>query len=383
MNILLWAPHGAGEHYWGPGISAFRLYKKGLPAEVKISLAHGCKEQRPYPEVFDNTYFIYNLSSTNYARQISFLAHSYYWIKKNYQKFDVVHVLGAYELSFKPALWFEKIGVPVYLKITGDKGGITGCSRLSKILGVSKRRNSNLNKLTGYIAISEIIKRNLINAGVSENKIHAIPNGVDSSIFKPVDPSQKTALRDHFNLRNKFTVIFVGGLSKRKQPLMLVKGIKKVIDTIGDKFQLILLGPARDEITLEEINKYIYENSLQNSVIHIDHTNNPQTYLQMADVYCLPSISEGMSNALLEAMSTGLPSIVTPISGSQDLIGNNNCGLIINNTDELVNAINFYFNNQNIAKQHGENARRIIVNNYDVQEILSKHLDIFYKTYPL
>ncbi len=383
MNILLWAPHGAGEHYWGPGISAYRLYNLGLQRRINLFLAHGCCHQGSYPELFDYVYFISGLSAggNKYIEQLKFLIHSYSWIKAYHKKFDVVHVLGAYETSFRPALWFEKFGVPCFVKITGEKGGISGNSFLSRLLGISKNRLKKINHLSGYIAISDQIQTNLLRSGVNPEKIYKIPNGVNTDVFKPANNDHKVRLRKKLNIKDKFTVLFVGGISAGKQPLMLVEAIKDVISQIGEKVQLLLVGPDRDNKTLDTIKLYITENGLETSVFHIKYTDKPEIYYQIADLYCLPSKSEGMSNALLEALSSGLPSIVTPVSGSLDLIDKNNCGLIIKNEKDLIDAIHFYFDNQSIAKQHGENGRKMILKNFDSREVLDKHLEIFTKAY--
>ncbi|MFH0726843.1 MAG: glycosyltransferase family 4 protein [Pseudomonadota bacterium] len=377
MNILLWAPFGAGEHYWGPGMSAYRLYRIGLPHNVRLYLVHGNRHQKSYPGLFKGIYFVSDLKNGNFVSQLLFLIRSYLWIRRNFKKFDIVHVLGAHEISLRPALWFEQNGIPAFSKITGDRGGLVGHSRLSKLLGVSKNRISNLNHITGYIAISEAIKVNLSKIGVLEHKIFCIPNGVDTEVFKPVNPEQKAVLRKQHNLKNRFTVIFVGGISSRKQPLMLIKAFKRVIAAIEADIQLILLGPDRDGSTLIEINKWIYENSIQDFVSHVEHSDIPQIYYQMADIFCLPSKSEGMSNALLEAMSSGLPSIVTAISGSRDLIQNTECGIIVENERDISNAIQFYFNNYAIAEQHSKNARTLILNKYASSIVLKQHLELF------
>lgn len=376
MNILLWAPHGAGEHYWGPGISAYRLYKTGLPKNVKLYLAHGSKHQKLYPDVFENTYFVSGLSK-GYFSNLIFLVRSYLWIKKNHRKFNVVHVLDGHEISFRPALWFESLGVPAFCKITGDRGGLVGHSKISQLLGIAKRRKAKLNNLSGYIAISDVIRENLLNAEVVEDKIFDIPNGVNEAVFKPVYDKEKANLRKKHNLKEKFTVLFVGGVSKRKQCLMLVKAFHQSLASTKNNMQLILLGPDRDGIELQNIMKYIEKNNLSDSIIYIPYSSIPHEYFQLSDVFCLPSKSEGMSNALLEAMSTGLPSIVTPISGSKDLVHDGYNGTLIKKETDLSNAIKFYYLNQKISVNHGNNARKLILKKYSSLVVLTKHIDLF------
>src|SRR5690554_3047496 len=123
MRILLWAPFGAGEHYWGPGTSAYRLYNQESMKEHEVYLAHGFPGQVNH-ELYAGVYQIGDLKNSDYLSQVIFLIKSYFWIKENAHKFDVVHCLGAFDISFRPAFWLQKKGVPAFCKITGDTGGL-------------------------------------------------------------------------------------------------------------------------------------------------------------------------------------------------------------------------------------------------------------------
>jgi glycosyltransferase involved in cell wall biosynthesis len=379
MNILIWAPQGCGEHYWGPGISAYRLYKSGISDDVNVYVAHGDLRQESYPNTFSGTFKISNLKPGSLTSQIFFLFKSYFWIRKNFNKFDVVHCLGAYEIFFRPALWFEKRGVRVFCKITGDNGGLKKSSFLSRLFGFHGNRVKNLNKLTGYIAISDEIASSLKDIGVEDSRIHRIPNGVDTDRFKPLNTNLKVELRKKHSLKSVFTILFVGGLSARKQPVMLLEAFHEVVEKIGnDMLQLIYLGPDRSNgIEFSKIMNYIQSNNLSSCVHYFDHSERPELFYQMSDIFCLPSKSEGMSNALLEALSSGLPSVVTNISGSSDLVAPGINGLYIDNKEDISNAILLYYNNIKLLKNQAVNARDGIIKYYDRIYILHKHLRIF------
>ncbi|NGZ90285.1 glycosyltransferase family 4 protein [Psychroflexus maritimus] len=339
MNILLWAPHGSGEHYWGPGISAYRLYKSGLPDGVKVYLAHGYKEQKKYPDVFEDQFFISDLKKTNRFFELEFLWKVKKWIAKNAAKFDAVHVLGLYEVSFRPAIWFEKKGIPAFCKITSLGEGLNEQSLLSKLLGLARYRRNNITQITGFIAISEEIEKSLIDYGIDEQSIFRIPNGVDTQRFRPVGAQRKQDLRSELNLRDVFTVIFVGGISERKQPYMLAEAVKDLVKEKRLDIQLVIVGPDRDQIELKKIKNLISSERLRKNIIHIENSNEPEKYYQASDLFCLPSKREGMSNALLEAMACGLPALVTPISGSVDLVDDGKNGYYVNNKNDIIQIV--------------------------------------------
>lgn len=385
MNILLWAPLGSGEHYWGPGISAFRLYKSGVPKNINLYLAHGYKGQKIYPDLFKDQFYIKGLGnsggkSVNKIGQVVFSINSYIWINKNFKKFDVVHVLGAFEMQILPSLWFEARGIPTVCKITGTDAGINinKSSGLSKLLGISRNRTKNLQKLSGFIAISEEIKNKLINHSVPRNKIHKIPNGVNKSVFKKLNISQKEILRERLSLENKFTILFCGGITRGKQPHLIVKALKELIRNKDFDIQLILLGPDRDNGTEKiKIDKIIKKFKLSNHVYKIGYTKKPYKYYQASDIFCLPSKSEGMSNSLLEAMSSGLPSLVTPISGSKDLITENENGYYVKSVKDIIASIEDLYTNPTKLDKFGNNAREVIEKKYSSDIILDKHFKLF------
>lgn len=379
MNVLLWAPYGAGEHYWGPGISAYRLYKSGLQEGVKVYLAHGYRAQKEYPEVFEDQFFIPELNRSNRLSEVKFLWNSKKWINKNFHKFDAVHVLGLYEISFRPAIWFEKAGISTYCKITNIGEGLYAQSFISKLLGLGKYRKKNINRISGFIAISNEINKSLLEYGIKKDKIHQIPNGVNTQRFKPVDNQKKRELRKELNLRDIFTVIFVGGISRRKQPLMIVEAIRELVRKDGLDIQLILLGPDRDEIELNKIKNLVSSENLSTNIIYIENSNEPERYYQASDIFSLPSKREGMSNALLEAMASGLPALVTPISGSVDLVKEDHNGFYIYDKEGIRRNLLIYKSDMKRLIKHSTNAVQIIKNDFSSEKVLTNHIRLFKK----
>src|SRR5690606_2134407 len=132
------------------------------------------------------------------------------------------------------------------------------------------------------------------------------------------------------------------------------KIFKKMIDDHKfDNFHLILLGPDRSgqENLLSKIYEYIDANQLKRYVSHFDHSSSPINFYQLSDVFVLPSLSEGMSNAVLESLSCGIPCVVTPVSGMRDMVLENNNGFI-EQLEDFPEKIVFYFKNKGVLHQH-------------------------------
>ena len=67
IRVLLWAPFGAGDHYWGPGTSAFRLYSnKDKHDGLELDLLHSSKKQNIFSKVYSNQFYIEGLEGRNF-----------------------------------------------------------------------------------------------------------------------------------------------------------------------------------------------------------------------------------------------------------------------------------------------------------------------------
>jgi glycosyltransferase involved in cell wall biosynthesis len=375
MKILLWAPLGSGYHYWGPGISAFNLYSTRSEKDFSLYLAHGYKNQAKH-DLFDEQFFISALDGNKRIPLLRYLIKSKYWIKKNAYKFDVVHVLGDHIRSYLPALWFAKAGVPVFVKPVGADGGLALTTNPARLIGWKKYKLNKVNSVSGYVSISSRISIDLHKIDVSPEKIHFIPNGVDTKRFHPIADSLKKILRKELGLYDRFTVLFTGTIDGRKNPSIIVNAFRSFKN--NPTIQLVIVGPVRDNgLEKNKIMKIIEAEKLDN--VHlVSYTNEIEKYYKASDVFVLPSSNEGLSNSLLEAQACGLPAIVTKISGSEDMIVDGVNGRFIEtDSDDIFKKINYYFSNSQILSEQSQNAVAMIKEEYDSEVILNKHLSLF------
>lgn len=379
MKVILWAPFGAGTHYWGPGTSAYRLYKILKDDNVKITLVHGSNSQELFPEVYDEQVKISSLDNKGKIASVIFLLKSFLWIRKNYHKYDAFHGITAFYFTFLPALYFNKFRGNTFIKITGGNGGFGNNSLVSKLLGFSKFRLSKANSISGYISISSYISANLIDSGIDKNKIFNIPNGVDTNRFKPVSINTKIQIRKRKNIPNRFTFTYIGGLTHNKRVINVIRSMKLLKDRGIENFQFLIVGPDRSNgVVQEEVKKLIYSLNLQDNVFHVEHTKEPEKYFQMSDVFILVSEMEGMSNSLLEAMACGLPTIVTKVSGSEDLVKEEVNGVFTNGSPiDIARCMEGYILGDFDIEKFSHNSRTEIINCYSSKFIMSQHIRLF------
>lgn len=379
-RILLWAPFGAGMHYWGPGTNAFRLYRTAVQSSnISVDLAHGSNLQDSFPEVYNNQYLIQNIADHNKLSLLKFHIKTNSFLRNHASEYDVFHGIGGFHTTFHAAIKASEAGMPSFIKMTGLNGGFGNSSIISRLLGIERSRRKNGNNITGYIAISDAIRENLLKHGISPEKIHLIPNGVDTQVFSPVSNMKKQEIRQMLNIPDRITFIYVGGLTVNKRQHICVDAILKLIKD-GFDLQLLLIGPDRNNgvelLNIQAVlNKYP---ELKDRIIFINHTDKPFLYYQASDYFFLISGYEGMPNSLLEAMSVGLPSIVTKIPGIIDLIVDDETGKFVEpNSEDIQDKVRRLLSSHTKSRLFSENAIKKIENNFSSTIVWTHHLKLF------
>lgn len=379
MNILLWSPNGAGEHYGGPGMTAFRMYKEiNNNGNIHTTLVHGSIHQTKKESVFESVIQLGKLS-TNRISQIVFLFRARRWLRKNAKKYDVFHGLQGFNTTIYPAKWFEEFsGKPAFVKLVAHKSDLNTNSKFLDLLGNYERRRKAVTQLSGIFAISSSIQQELLSMGMDSNLIYNVSNGVDLETFSPVkNEIEKQELLKKLNLKNRTTILFLGSITKRKNPSILVESIKHLEES-GLDCQLVIVGPVSETEELERVNKAKAILKDPDRIIVRNFVKNTSQYLKIADVFSLISKNEGMPNAVLEAMACGVVVVSTEISGVKDVIKNEINGYLMPpdadaSTVALVLKKALTTDNSEKVKLSLEYIRE----KHDNKDIAQRHLSIF------
>jgi len=106
-----------------------------------------------------------------------------------------------------------------------------------------------------------------------------------------------------------------------------------------------------------------------------------QDWLAAADIYVLCSQTEGLSNTLLEAMATGLPCVVTAVSGTRELVAEPGCGLVVpvGNIRALATALIGLMSSEKLRHEMGARSRVVIVERLAIENVAQRH-EALYQT---
>ncbi len=199
------------------------------------------------------------------------------------------------------------------------------------------------------IAISESIRNSLQSCGVPASKIRTVYEGMDPSLFTP---------RDYGTLADPGKPVVAGTvahLSAEKGLYYLVEAAA-LIPRVEAMLRFVIVGEGNCRQALET---QVREHKLQGCFHFAGFQDRPAQYLSSFDMFVLPSLSEGLSSAILSAMATALPVVATDVGGIPELVRNGDNGLLVPAADPaaLAQAIRYLVENPAEARIMGRRGR--------------------------
>lgn len=286
------------------------------------------------------------------------------WIfYKKRNEFDIIHVHEAH--------WIAAFGVRIAKLLNKKivvKETISGNRMTFKRQPIGLQRE--VKQADFFIAISNEISSDLVSAGINGKRIRKIPNGVRVN----------SGARRQFNDSEKRTVVCLSKINQlpNKGIDILLKAWAMTIQRYPKEADLHILGGG-DPFLFKALARAL---NIAPYVHFAGFVRDVEDYLLRSYLFVLPSRAEGLSNALLEAMSAGLPCVATDISGNKDVIRPGINGLLVpaDNSDAMAEAILFLLNNPAEAAQMGRNAREMIEKEYTISIIADRYVKMYKET---
>lgn len=312
---------------------------------------------------------------TNWIGSLRFSISIFWWMLLRRTTYDIVHCHMASTATLVAALVGRVCQKPVVLKL-GAGGYLGDLWRLKHTSFAGRVKLELLKRLVSmFVAISEEIRQELHIAGIPDEKIVRLPNGVDTTRFCPADKVKREAIRRELGLSSSPVCLFSGRLVKEKGIFDLLHAWKSVVGEIKDA-QLIILGEGADA---EAFSCKVKEMGLSSCVRMPGKSDNVPDYLRAADLFVLPTYCEGMSNAVLEAMSTGLAVVATAVGANPEVIRDGMTGILVPARDPkaLADALAALLRDVNQAEALGRSGRQRVEALYGIDAITERYSGLY------
>lgn len=297
-----------------------------------------------------------------------------WYIQKNRRNIDAIHCHIANNMSSIACLLGSILHIPVVVKLTGWLEIEHGIISKNKNIIVKLKRYL-IKKATTIQATSHDIEQALFEFGFDRNRVKFIPNSVDTERFKP-DFKNKDDLKKSLNIDEQFIVTFIGRLVAEKSLDILFNAWAKTIPK-NSSSRLLIIG---DGYLRNELESLCQSLELQHQISFIGSSDIVSKYLKITDIGVLPSEFEGLSNALLESMSSAIPMIGSQVSGTVDLIENGVNGWLFEpkNEHQLSEILHLAYNCTNKERiKMGAHARKKIIQYSGIDHIISTLLKYY------
>jgi len=303
------------------------------------------------------------------------------FLKPLRHKVDIVHTHVGNPIADIAGYRYAKRKESTPFIITYHGDGQEGIGSFVRNISVSLYNKYLLNKVLSRADIIISPSKYYIDEsrflGKYRDKIVVIPNGIKIEDFDI--PFSREQCREKLGLPpNKNIILFVGNLIPYKGPNVLVNAMPRIAKEAPDT-ELVFVGSGRMRAELKELSKKLGVEKSVKFAGFVEERLKP-FYYKAADVFVLPSTmsSEVFPLVLLEASTVGLPMVVSDLNTFKCIIEDGYNGVVTKrgNEKDLVDAIIYLLQNEDVRKKMGKNARKK-VEGYSWDRIAEKHEETY------
>ena len=291
------------------------------------------------------------------------------------RRFQVWHI-HQYGLHAMLAIALGKLLCrPVVMKLTNSGKG--GLEHATSALPMARIAKFILHKVSAVVALTRETQMEAVAFGIAKSRIHILGNGVDSTHFELCKQDKRVRHRKRIGLDAAGIVVFVGRLVEQKNVNGLLLAWKVACTNLPDGWKLVLVGDGSMREQLEALSK---AEGLTTSIIFAGQQPNIAEWMAASDILVVPSYWEGLSNTMLEAMSTGLAVVSTRVSGSTETLEKTGAGLVVDigNMEQFANAVLRLASDFTLRDEMGKIGRAVIEKNYSIETVADRHERLYH-----
>lgn len=285
---------------------------------------------------------------------------------------SVVHTRNIAALdALLPAL-LAGVKVRIHGEHGWDIGDVDGGSAKHRFL-----RRVHAPLIKRYVTVSKHLESYLTkDVGIDRARVSQIYNGVDTSKYRPAHPGE----RQHLPLRQKFgeTAVLigtVGRLNPVKDQMSLVEAFVRLLQRYPEMRETVRLVVVGDGPVRDRIQGRVTAAGLEDLAWIPGSRDDVSQILRSLDVFVLPSLAEGVSNTILEAMASGVPVVATAVGGNVELVEDGLTGSLVAPADSaaLSDAIADYVRSPDRRRRHGLAARGVAEEKFGIAQMVDAY----------
>jgi glycosyltransferase involved in cell wall biosynthesis len=306
---------------------------------------------------------------SNIFEMLSFIFKASFVIGKLIRKWKIDHTIVYFSFPGGPVGLIGRLfyKIPYIISLRG--GDVPGAEPGLKIIHffLTPLRKLILYKSKAVVANSWSLMQMAMKT--DKRHYHVIHNGIDTDYFSPSTESRNTQKPCEF--------LFVGRMQPQKNLFYLFDRIAELKVKTSKPF---IFNIAGDGYLKPELESYAAKLGIDEYIKFFGWLSKPELLVlyQNADCIINPSLYEGMSNVLLEAMACGLPVIASHVTGNDALVENKWTGYLfdLDKPEELIDLLVSVVEDPAVIKPLGENARRQVVKNYSWHKVVEEYVTL-------
>ena len=287
----------------------------------------------------------------------------------------IVHSRNLAALEAVVPAWAAGVRVRIHGEHGRDMGDLDGSSRKYQWV-----RRVYRPFVTQYIALSRDLERYLCaKVGVPPERVAQVYNGVDATRFRPGESARVPIEGCPFRDPETWLVGTVGRLEAVKDPLNLVRAFIQALQLAPSKRARMRLLIVGDGALYSDARAMLESAGVADLAWLPGERTDVPAILQGLDCFVMPSLAEGISNTILEAMATALPVIATDVGGNRELVDAGRTGEIVPAADPRALAARMlaYARDPEAGREAGKAGRARIEREFSLDSMLARYRSIY------
>jgi len=287
----------------------------------------------------------------------------------------IVHTRGPSGLDALLPAWLAGVRHTIHGEHGWDVADLHGKSWKPVLL---RRLHAPL--VSHYVTVSKDLRRYLVDrVGISERRITQIYNGVDTDRFRPRGDGRRELFPAGFAGPDSIVIGTVGRIQPVKDQATLMRAFAELVrqhPQLEARLRLVIVG---DGPLLRDLRELAVTLRVAESIWTPGAASNVADLMRGFDLFVLPSLNEGISNTILEAMASGLPVIASAVGGNPELVDEGCTGRLFAPQDvpALTQLLAHYVVNVEQRQQHAQAARNAAMQRFGLGAMMSGYLALY------